>query len=42
MVVVNQLRCGSYLGRLWGSIGGKILGAGDGSEAPTGLSIQVL
>ncbi len=51
MVVVNQLKSGSYLGRLWGSLGGRIPGVGaamtgggsggEAPEAPTGLTIQV-
>ncbi len=52
MVVVTQLKSGSYLGRLWGSFGGRILGGtgpgagkagstGEAPEAPTGLTIQV-
>ena len=40
MASVSQLKTGSYLGRLWGSLSGKAGAGGGAGEAATGLLVQ--
>ena len=42
IVTVNNLKCSSYLGRLWDNIGGMLTSArnNDGSEAVLSLVLQ--
>ena len=40
MASVTQLKTGSYLGRLWGSISGKSTGGSGASEAASDLLVQ--